>query len=581
MSSFKLLIAVPLLIFNMTPANADPSSCSMVFNAKAAEKSAGVAPSKVTKSANAQAHLDLIERYETGRASQAELVSVRAAASEMFYGKPEIFFSLHQLMAYDETVASYGVHPFLKPELVPEGISFAERVKFWLGERSKYSKRLKEFSKRLEKMTVAERKAVAKTLTAKMFEGAREKTFFKGEDYSHEIKRLVLLKYKRLPIPSIEALSAARTAQQKYAAGMDREALELLVYESLIPLSKLAITDRLTDRVGGRTAFTSSTTTGQRWIRALATMAAVTTSFILLGNHELSIGHEGWATTSYLLGAGIGSIVSGITAGYQSHRVMNKVMRLPESAQDAFATLRERIAKAALWRRMKRAPELPPVESPTQSIEAALLNLKIETLSAKSDWGNQTRGLNEYGTELQTAVSLIVDLHMNLKFEQADQIENVTPLLKELRKKNESKGQLRESLRSNQFAKLENELTQLDSQYFNNVQAVIRMRRDLVTVDNKIGEYLAVLEDIAKQAPKDELLLLNHRMASLTQSKTMVQIQLSAMDLSEKNLMENLTTVEALRSILIAYRSGSTVEMGGSNDALREIIEKFQKNVSR
>jgi hypothetical protein len=521
------------------------SNCEMIL---------GTQSQKVLEPVKTSRPTDLLSRFENGETTSQEKTLIREAMMTTLFGKIPVLFSLNHLLAYDDALISYGIHQPVAPSAMPKDVSKSDARKLWADERARYSQELKSFSIRIEQMTIEERKALARKITAFLVKANRSDRFVAPEDYIENPSSVPAGK-NRLPKKQVVGLNDAYAKVKDAQSGIKLEALEIAVYESLVPLSKLAITDRLYDRVGGREAYQALGSEGAQIGEGLLLAAATAVSTYFISQHFP--GHPGM----FIVGGIATTGVSFFFGGCYAHLLITQAARIPETIRDSISGFRESLAKRKLWARFKSRTDADPTpEAPSKIIESELSNLNLESRSAETDWARQDRGLGQFGEELQNALGMVVETHMNLKFEEAEQVEAVAPLLSDLQGSKSSSEKVVKALTANKFNKLANELSRLDNQYFTGMQSIVRLKRDLKLIDRKLDEYIAFLDQLIRQSSEDEKMLLQHRRASLAQSKNFVEIQNSAMQLSEKNLMENLKTIEALRTLIMSSQSGMTIQ---------------------
>jgi hypothetical protein len=491
---------------------------------------------------------DILSRYRNGQATPSEDAIVREVMIKAFFGKSPVLFSLNHLLGYDRALALNGIHPPLKLSALPKEMKRSQKQKIWAREQEKYSAQLVEFSERLEKMSDSERLSFAKQVADGIYYQV-DSQFVAPEDFSENLKDMPVR--NRLPKKQVEKLKARTDIMNEiWESTMAQEVIERLVYESLIPLSKLAVTDRIKDRVGGRLAYQIQNGDGRGTVRGWIFTLALASPLILDGMQRLGTGAGNIELTS----GWVGAPALGIAAGFFSHKLITSAIRVPETIDDGMSTLRENRARNSLYRQLEKPTTSRPVEPVSQIIEEEISSLNLQSLSAEKDLKKDSLNLSKYGEELQTALGYVVDLHANLIFEEISEVKSIAPLL-ELMKNGASTSDEIKIRIAGKSPEIERDLGKLDFAFFQAAKDVLKLRRLLQVIDQKFDDYVGVLSSANSQTKSDEKVYFEHRLTSLQQSKQFVQIQLDALGLSDKKILESLRNVEAIRTILMSAQS--------------------------
>jgi hypothetical protein len=496
--------------------------------------------------------VDILTRERAGQASQEESAAVREVMLKSFYGKYPVLFSLNHLVAYDKVIAKYGVQPPMKMDALPAHMSKGQKTKVWRQETKAYQSRVRAFAKRLEKMSSSERREFAKSLANEMHVSI-------ADSYSDPDRTLIDANKdngrKRIPPSRKVRIKAIQEYLTGFRQGPQDEAFEELVYRSLTPLSRLAIGDRLMDRVGGRRAYqVSNYLDGPIWFRGLSGAAVIGSACIASACHWWP--HDDALQFLTVTGSIGAAGTFGLFSGLYSHTWISETVRLPEKIDDAVNDAREALVKRKFWREIQ-GPEAESQIQPSEIVQEQIAELNIKDLSSKNDY--DVNDLSNYGADLQEAIRMIAEAHLNMNIEQAEDLEKITPMIKRLQSLQGSPEKLRKEISNGKFSLLEKELSSLDKRYFSDVRRLGKIRADLDLLASKLDEFTEKIDQEKASSDPSTLKLLEHRRGSLVVSKDFVKIQRSAVDLSEAKSMDNLKTVEAIRTILISERSGMAI----------------------
>jgi hypothetical protein len=566
-----------IAIFAVLPiafVRASPVECDLAFGemppAKAKKK---VAPKEVAKAPINEFKKSVLDKVRDGTATSKEAIEVQRAVLKAFYGKNPVLFSLNHLLAYDKVIQeNYRVDAPMTRSDLPPSMTSKETKKFWAEEQKKYSARLKEFSLRLERMSETQKRDLAKKITTSVTYLPTIGTKFMVA----ETPVYYGFTKNRLPQKHMTRLEETETLLRTGLGANEREALEQLVYESLIPLSKLAIKSQLKDRVGGRLAREPQPLIASIAMAGVGAGAAASAAFLVASfSHGVDVADTIRAAGSLVGGGLLGAIGAGT-----SIQVTTPILRTPEIIEDAFSNWRVARVKRAFFKQTESSLKIDESEvTPEKIDEAALKDLKISSLSAEKEFDRIDAGerrLSDFGGELQSGLRMIVDMHMNINIQQVEELERISPLLKQLQSEQDNSAALQKALIAGKYSTLETELGRLDGQYFASAQEITKMRRELKTIDSKLAKFVGTLDEKITTSPADETALLIQRRESLVASQSFAKLQFLAMDLSEKKLMENIKTVESLRALLISLRSGATVTTDSQNHEIKALVESLE-----
>jgi hypothetical protein len=517
------------------------------------------------------ARVDILTREQAGQLSLEESAAVREVMLKAFYGKYPVLFSLNHLLAYDKAIAKYGVQPPMKIESLPANMNRGRKAKIWNQERKEYRKRLRDFAKRLDTMTVNQRREFAKVVANEMQASVADSYVVPRSDLVDPNAEVGL---KRMPGSRRNRLVEIQKYLAEFRRGTQNEAFEELVYRSLTPLSRLAIGDRLMDRVGGRKAYQVSTFNyGQTWLRALSGGAIIGAGCIASACHWVT--HDGGDQMLEFF-AGIGASGTGfLLAGNFSHVWISETARVPEKLDDAINDTREALVKKKFWREIQGPAKQMQIQ-PSEIVQMQVAEFKIKDISSDNDY--DVNDLSHFGSDLLDALRLIGETHLNINIERGEGLEKITPMIKHLQRLQASPDKLRKEIGRGKFSSLENELSGLDRKYFADIKNLGKIRSDLDLLAIKFDEFIAKIDKEMSNTEPATLKLLEHRRGSLVNSKTFVGIQRSALDLSEAKSMDNLKTIEAIRTILISERTGMAIASDEESSGLSQLAARLLKN---
>jgi hypothetical protein len=522
----------------------------------------------------------LLKQFRDKTLSSQEDLAVRQVTMDAFYGKHPIIYSLDHLLAYDRALRKRGLLPTLAAADVKGGrLTKQEQAEVWKTEQRRWSNDLKVYAAKIKKMSERERRTLASEIMTELYQTSSYSAgFVAPEAYAERLKTIP--NSHRLPRKQVSELDTQYRILEGYRSDLSKLAIEEIVYESLIPLSRLAINDRLEDRVGGRKA--RQVINGEwlrvslMWLLPIANIAPA----IILGNHfGGAIG----------VGEFFGSAIPLITAGYFASPILTSVIRTPESVRDGMRTIQEGWLRSNLWRKLQKQKtssiesksDLLP-EYPSEVIETQFSKLEVSSLDAGHDW-NRIKASGEsvsvFGEELQLGLNSIVNAHMNVKFEEIEQLQSAQPLIKVLQKGKIPQEVLKKS--SRQLSEIDRELRLLNKNYFKSAQLLLQLRNDLSLLDQKLKTYIERLEEVIADTPADQRTLLETRLSSLVQTQKFVEIQFKALVLTEKSVFSKIQAVEDLHSIMLSAVSGLTIDSATKiDDAFEKLSHLLQPSAS-
>jgi hypothetical protein len=544
----KVIATASLAFLISTTSNAQ--TCNMVLNSQGAQ----------TSTVNKSSKLDIMDRYRSGQTSSDEDMAIRNVMIASFNGVAPMIFSLNHLIAYDRVLLKYGVHGPLKASAVDKlNLNRGQKQKIWLQEQKKYSSQLRAFSKVIAEMTTQERRLMAKQITAEIFLENLAGSFVVPENFA-DYPQGITRDLNRLPLKQVNQLNQRHYVFKNQDSALSREVLEDIVYESLIPLSKLAITDRIKDRVGGRIAFQGSNSSNARTIYA-------TTSAVLIAGGTLWTAFQ-YGAPEYILFAGIGAFPVVWAVKNVSGRAITYMGRIPESIGDGLNDLRENFMRSMLWSRTQKPVDgkITPLSNVTMQQYSAF---SIQAKNPDTEWKMLNFSLSKFGSETQEALNLLVNVHVTLKAEEVEQLESSAPLLALLEQNRFSDAKLKKIIAKGKFQQIDQELRDLDGRYFEIAKTSSELRKAIAEVDSKLAQYVQVLDanmSSDKSANGESETTLSLRRESLMRSREFVQIQLSAVDLTHKDALAKIQATEGLRTIILSSQSSSTFEPSSKLD---------------